>query len=507
MALIYYMMKISQKYIFIDAYFRIIISVFFIFPILMVNANEKENDDIDKMLDVSKQEFFNQNYKGSITSSYKVFKLSEKKIYSKGITLSSIALAKALAEIGIYEKALNYLEIAEKEPFFLEYINAQVETYRLRGRIYGNLKMYKLSNLEFYKQLKFSYQLKDSTLKKRAIFWAHQNLAHSFSNTKQHDSVWSHLISQKKIIESLPIESLLENYYDISTTYASFAEEYIRIGNYVAARNNLNQSMAILKSNKSSYFHHVFKIYGDLEDAMGNTLEAEKYYKLALTNAIQLKNKAAEEVALKVLADYFLEKDLNNTEGKKYILRHRKLSDSLNNINNNVTNLVLNHVLNKKNEEFTSKTNYYWIGFSLFGILSISIFIFLWKSNTLKKIRLQNFEQQLDNKEILHTDFVKQNDQIKFKELIEMGKTNNSQFIVLFKELYPDFKRKLKKLDPNIKISEISFCAMIFLNFSTKEISDYTFVTIRAVQIRKNRLRKKYNIASDEDLSIWMRSL
>jgi DNA-binding NarL/FixJ family response regulator len=46
---------------------------------------------------------------------------------------------------------------------------------------------------------------------------------------------------------------------------------------------------------------------------------------------------------------------------------------------------------------------------------------------------------------------------------------------------------------------------MTFLNFSTKNIAQYTFVTVRAVQIRKNRLRKKLNIASDIDFNNWMR--
>ncbi|MNE39864.1 hypothetical protein D3C81_1268960 [compost metagenome] len=46
---------------------------------------------------------------------------------------------------------------------------------------------------------------------------------------------------------------------------------------------------------------------------------------------------------------------------------------------------------------------------------------------------------------------------------------------------------------------------MTFLNFSTKNIAQYTFVTVRAVQVRKNRLRKKLNIASDIDFNNWMR--
>jgi hypothetical protein len=42
---------------------------------------------------------------------------------------------------------------------------------------------------------------------------------------------------------------------------------------------------------------------------------------------------------------------------------------------------------------------------------------------------------------------------------------------------------------------------------STKNIAEYTFVTIRAVQIRKNRLCKKFEIPSDADFNNWMRGL
>jgi hypothetical protein len=79
--------------------------------------------------------------------------------------------------------------------------------------------------------------------------------------------------------------------------------------------------------------------------------------------------------------------------------------------------------------------------------------------------------------------------------------------LTLFTELYPQFIQALKSLDPNLRSTELEFCAMAFLNFSTKNISEYTFVTIRAVQIRKNRLRKKFDIPSDMDFNSWMREL
>lgn len=93
----------------------------------------------------------------------------------------------------------------------------------------------------------------------------------------------------------------------------------------------------------------------------------------------------------------------------------------------------------------------------------------------------------------------------KFDHLIAIAKSNNPAFLLLFGELYPDFIEALKALAPNIRSSEMVFCAMAFLNFSTKNIAEYTYVTIRAVQIRKNRLRKKLEIPSDADFNNWMR--
>lgn len=129
-----------------------------------------------------------------------------------------------------------------------------------------------------------------------------------------------------------------------------------------------------------------------------------------------------------------------------------------------------------------------------------------WK-NRKEKIKLLQIADALNEKESLVENLLQQGNSNNFNELILLGKRNDPQFIILFKELYPDFISKLKAIDESIKTSELIFCAMIYLNFSTKDISEYSHVTVRAVQIRKNRLRKKYNIASDVDLAKWMRNL
>ncbi|MBN9337366.1 MAG: hypothetical protein J0I88_05890, partial [Chryseobacterium sp.] len=74
-------------------------------------------------------------------------------------------------------------------------------------------------------------------------------------------------------------------------------------------------------------------------------------------------------------------------------------------------------------------------------------------------------------------------------------------------EVYPDFCNKLQMTYPDLLNSELAFCAYLKLNFSTKEIATYTFTAIKSVQNRKNRIRKRLNIPSEEDIYIWIDKL
>jgi DNA-binding CsgD family transcriptional regulator len=93
-----------------------------------------------------------------------------------------------------------------------------------------------------------------------------------------------------------------------------------------------------------------------------------------------------------------------------------------------------------------------------------------------------------------------------FKEVIQLAKENNPEFMTRFHEYCPRFSEELLKFSP-LKISEIRFCAYIYLNFSTKEIADYTFISVRTVQTKKYNIRKKLNIPGDMDIYVWFSKL
>lgn len=499
------MIKILGKHAIVKKLTIKSISVILLFSFFFVNA--QIDIGIDKILDLSKKQFDEHQYISSLNTADQALKLSKKKSYSRGITLANIYIAKSLSETGIYKNALEYLENAEKEPFFLEYINSQVETYRLRGRIYANLQMRELALKEFYKQLKFSAQIEDSLNKKRSTLWAHQNIAETFSNNNQRDSVWKHLMIQKQILKSFPKNNSGNLYYDLSTTYTSIGKEYLYRKDIIKARKYIDSAMVVLTENNSPYLYQTLEAYGDLEDAGGNKKAAVEYYRKALQNTLEIQNKSAEKFENKVLADYFSKNKLDGKEENLYLKRYQKLNDSLNTENDRVAELVVNSFLKNKDAEFKNEKMNYSKIIAFFLILVTGIIAFLYWQNRKKRSKLLQIEGAMNEKENFVEDLLLNNNRNKFNDLILLGKRNDPQFIIVFKELYPDFISKLKAIDPTIKTSELTFCAMIYLNFCTKDISEYSYVTIRAVQIRKNRLRKKYKIDSDVDLSRWMREL
>lgn len=92
-------------------------------------------------------------------------------------------------------------------------------------------------------------------------------------------------------------------------------------------------------------------------------------------------------------------------------------------------------------------------------------------------------------------------------DIILLAENDAPLFISHFKAIYPNFYEKLMEIQSDLSISEQKFCFYLRLNFSTKEISAYTFVTPKAVQNRKNRLRKRLNIPPNIDIYIWMENL
>ncbi len=90
------------------------------------------------------------------------------------------------------------------------------------------------------------------------------------------------------------------------------------------------------------------------------------------------------------------------------------------------------------------------------------------------------------------------------KEIVQLAVSNNPAFLMKYNEFDTEFSKKLLCIAPNLVATEIEFCVLLRLNFETKEIARFTKISVRAVEGKKHRVRKKLGIPSDQDINLWM---
>jgi hypothetical protein len=92
-------------------------------------------------------------------------------------------------------------------------------------------------------------------------------------------------------------------------------------------------------------------------------------------------------------------------------------------------------------------------------------------------------------------------------EIKDLIKSDYSLFYDKFKEYYPVFVSKIEKLYSNFVLEEMKVIALLYLNYSTKEISTITDSTLRSIESKKYRIRKKLHISSDKDINMFLHNL
>ena len=70
-----------------------------------------------------------------------------------------------------------------------------------------------------------------------------------------------------------------------------------------------------------------------------------------------------------------------------------------------------------------------------------------------------------------------------------------------------DLFKKLRQIIPNLSVDEARLCSLIKLNFSTKEIANNLNLSVRGVETKRYRLRKKLRLDAKSSLESWLQSI
>ena len=75
-----------------------------------------------------------------------------------------------------------------------------------------------------------------------------------------------------------------------------------------------------------------------------------------------------------------------------------------------------------------------------------------------------------------------------------------SEFMIKFTQIHPNFNTNIKEKYPVLSSKDISFCSLIKLNLSNKEIANLLQVSHESVITKKYLLKKKLVLSADQDL-------
>lgn len=463
-------------------------------PFLLMAQNKAEIDSLMTKSLKASQEF---DYLKSLELSQQVAEKSAKINYRKGMVNGNFMMAYDLCNIGNYKESINYLKIIQKD--FKDSINANPGFNYIVLDLYGRNYLSTNFKRNAIKVFKEQLLLADKFDNEDAVKWykchSYVQLAACYEGHNK-DSLYYYLgkalFWHKKFrIQDGPKSASqvffkLADYHidagnlDSANYYiARGIKNYKSSGNWSKYRSDLLTSRVLLKQNK--YDEALKYSFSALEDAKekSKTDEIVSSYKL-IAEIYKTKGETGKELA--------------------YLSKYSETKDSLETVRKDAVQASADLIAAgfEEKEHKTKLKILLWSGITIIITFLFAVYIIL----VLKKRKNKVLAESKNELSILQT---KVNDA--YEEIIQLAKNNDPAFLGRFKEVYPEFCKSITEIYPDIKTSELIFCAYLKLNFSTKDIASYLFLLPKTVQNRKNRIRKKLNIPSEEDLYVWMDNL
>lgn len=422
----------------------------------------------DAQLEVLNNKAFYYFTKAEYNKAYKIAKeLEDKAISAKNIRLIAIAknrLGVTLNFLQVYDEAEKKLKEAEQfinDNEFQDKNLIRANNYQFQSDLYTHILKHDVAVIYVKKTLPEYEKIKNPEERKNQLAKGNGNLGLKFLSVDL-DSAAHYFKKSLEIQDKIEAKNFnVANYTGLGEVY-NRKKAHKKAVVYLKKAEELNE-----KVQDGFYMTSIYELLQDSYKNLGNEKEYEKY-KLRYLENLKIEN----------------EEKLSGV--KTFVNEVKAQSEEAIKENRNKTFLII-----------------------VIGTIALSFLVFIFYSlrriNRKKKeksiIELQLFEKEkkiekLENKiSDLHS------------EVIELAQQNSPHFYSRFLDLYPEFEKNILELNPKISISEIQFCAFLKLNFSSKDIANYTFTSIRTVQNKKYRIRNKLNIPKEVDTYLFINSL
>ena len=370
-------------------------------------------------------------------------------------------------------------------------------------------------------------------------------------NMSQHNmfNVNKHFIEIEKLYNQEKNNYLYDDFSKSFTTrnygyaYKHMGSYYLKAEKYEVANEFFKKAQELLSDfpyelpSLQSKIAECYLGLKNYEKAIASANHNINLIKLNLFNKSKINNyKILEKI-------YYQKGDLNNLiKVKDSLLLISKSGYDLN-ISNKMSDLETNIVLSKKRSEINKSrimyNTYLFILIICFTILAFSLVSlrlnFNLEKEKSKKILNEKIivENDLNHKkvELLNkSNFISQRNEnlnylLESVDYIESNTSNtsiqikqkikdllrtenlNDRFEKHFEDVYPGFFKSLIRYSSKLTQNDLRFCAYLKMNQSTDEIAKLTSISIRTVESKKYRVKKKFKIGKDQSLTGFIHSI
>ncbi len=452
--------------------------------------------EIDSLLAISYQATIDVDVESSMQTALKALSKSEQIHYSSGISRAAFFIGQALYNYGNYEKSLEYLSLSENETFSKGHPQQLSEISRIRGRIFSTLGLNQAAIREFRKGLDNINRIDKKQNREYLTSLAYENLGVVYKTLGMQDSVLYYIEKNRQLLQTMDESFVFRSLINLHSTQGEYYSEQTE---YDSATYFFRQSLELCTKYNFPYTSNTYFWWGNNEIAQGNVDSAMHYYFKALENINQTRLKNELPPLYKKIASAFSEKGIADSV-KYYRDKAMEVENELAREKSNASEPVLDIILKNETEKKTQRAR------RIILLLTGGFLILFITGGISYRFKL-NKKQNLVNEAKRKATELKQKFNESLEKVIVLAQKNDPAFLASFQEAYPDFCKSLMEKHTDLVNSELSFCALIFLNFSSKEIAQYTFIEHRSVQTKKNRLRKKLNLPPHVDLYQYLYSL
>ena len=424
--------------------------------------------NVDAQLEVLNNKAFYYFTKAEYNKAYKIAKeLEEKATAAKNIRLIAIAknrLGVTLNFLQVHDESEKKLKEAEQfidENDFQDKNLIRANNYQFQSDLYTHILKHDKAVAYIKKTILEYEKIKNLEERKNQLAKGNGNIGLKFLSVDL-DSAAHYFKKSLAIQDKIEAKNFnVANYTGLGEVY-NRKNEHKKAVEYLKKAEELNE-----KVQDGFYMTSIYELLQDSYKNLGNEKEYEKY-KLRYLENLKIEN----------------EEKLSGV--KTFVDEVKAQSEEAIKENRNKTFLII-----------------------VIGMVALSFLIFIFYS--LRKISKKKKEKSIIELQLVEKEKKIENLENKISDLhsevIELAQQNSPQFYSRFLDLYPEFEKNILELNPKISISEIQFCALLKLNFSSKDIANYTFTSIRTVQNKKYRIRNKFNIPKEVDTYVFINNL